>query len=109
VTTPFAVDSEFIDKHFTYFDSTGRLMVVLEKFNVVREHELPIQIEYEYSSFRLLQKPIVASAAIFLLFVVSIGLNKLTFTIGKTQVRQWLVFYSFFLLILLLCYRQSQA
>lgn len=86
VTTPFAIDNEIIDTHFTYFDSTGRLMVVLEKFNVVREHELPIQIEYEYASIRLLQKPIVASAAIFLLFVVSIGLNKLSFTIGK-QVR----------------------
>ncbi|KAI7895853.1 Ribophorin I [Mucor mucedo] len=83
VNTPFAIDQELITKHFTYFDSTGRLMVVLEKDNVVREHELPIQIEYEYSSFRLLQKPIVASAAIFLLFLVSIGLNKLSFTIGK--------------------------
>lgn len=61
-------------------------MIVLEKDNVVREHEMSIQIQYEYPSFRLLQKPIVASAAIFLLFIISIGLNKLSFTIGK-QVR----------------------
>jgi oligosaccharyltransferase complex subunit alpha (ribophorin I) len=44
VHTPFETDSELITSHFTYFDSTGRTMVVLEKSNVVKEHELPIQV-----------------------------------------------------------------
>lgn len=44
VATPFNVDSESITSHFTYFDSTGRTMVILEKSNVVKEHELPIQV-----------------------------------------------------------------
>lgn len=44
VTTPFNVDSESVTSHFTYFDSTGRTMVILEKSNVVKEHELPIQV-----------------------------------------------------------------
>jgi oligosaccharyltransferase complex subunit alpha (ribophorin I) len=86
VTTPFDVDNEYIDTHFTYFDSTGRMMIVLEKSNVVREHELPIQIEYEYSSLRLLQKPVVASIAFFVLFAASICLNKMTFTISSEKV-----------------------
>ncbi|KAG2210082.1 hypothetical protein INT46_001912 [Mucor plumbeus] len=86
ITTPFAVDSELITSHFTYFDSTGRTMVILEKSNVVKEHELPIQIEYEYSSFRLLQKPLVVTSAIFILFFVSIILNQMTFKIGKEEV-----------------------
>lgn len=50
VTTPFDVESELITSHFTYFDSTGRVMVVLEKSNVVQEHELPIQVRlYAYA------------------------------------------------------------
>ncbi|KAI8647550.1 Ribophorin I [Parasitella parasitica] len=44
LTAPFDMDSESIASHFTYFDSTGRTMIILEKSNVVREHELPIQV-----------------------------------------------------------------
>ena len=44
VHTPFDIDSQEITHHFTYFDSTGRTMVVLEKANVVKEHELPILV-----------------------------------------------------------------
>lgn len=71
-------------------------MIVLEKSNVVREHELPIQIEYEYSSWRLLQKPIVASMAIFVLFVASICLNKMTFTISNEKVSLYVLIMWFF-------------
>ncbi|KAI9243585.1 Ribophorin I [Helicostylum pulchrum] len=91
VTTPFDVDNHYVDTHFTYFDSTGRMMIVLEKSNVVREHELPIQIEYAYSSWRLLQKPIVASMAIFVLFAASICLNKMTFTISNERVSLYIL------------------
>lgn len=81
-------------------------MIVLEKSNVVREHELPIQIEYEYSSWRLLQKPIVASMAIFVLFAVSICLNKMTFTISNEKVSLYFN-YVIFLLIEYYIIRQS--
>lgn len=47
VTTPFDVDSELTATHYTYFDSTGRTMVVLEKHNVVKEHELPFQVSLQ--------------------------------------------------------------
>lgn len=106
VTTPFDVDNKYIGTHFTYFDSTGRLLVVLEKSNVVREHELPIQIEYEYSSFRLLQKPIVASVAIFLLFAASISLNKMSFTIRNEKVK---LYYNFCMYILISYYSLDKA
>ncbi|KAI7904226.1 Ribophorin I [Cokeromyces recurvatus] len=85
VTTPFDVDSESTTFYFTYFDSTGRTMVVLEKNNVIKDHELPILIEYEYTTSRLLQKPLVTSFAIFLLFVISIIIGKMSFTIGKEE------------------------
>ncbi|KAI8143937.1 Ribophorin I [Fennellomyces sp. T-0311] len=72
--------------HYTNFDSTGRYLVILEKHNVVRDHELPIQITYEYSSLRLLQKPLVASAAVFALFLMSTIFSKISFSIGTTPV-----------------------
>lgn len=45
VHAPFSLDLEEHGTHFTNFDSTGRYLVVLEKFNVVREHEQPIQVK----------------------------------------------------------------
>ncbi|CDH51153.1 ribophorin i [Lichtheimia corymbifera JMRC:FSU:9682] len=84
VHAPFSLDLEEHGTHFTNFDSTGRYLVVLEKFNVVREHEQPIQITYEYPPIRLLQKPLVVSAAIFALFLLSIIVSKISFTIGTT-------------------------
>lgn len=44
VHSPFSIDAQSIAPHFTYFDSTGRVMVVLEKNKVVREHEQFIQV-----------------------------------------------------------------
>lgn len=44
VYSPFSIDAQTIVPHFTYFDSTGRVMVVLEKNKVVREHEQFIQV-----------------------------------------------------------------
>ncbi|CEI95758.1 hypothetical protein RMCBS344292_09936 [Rhizopus microsporus] len=85
VHSPFSIDAQSIAPHFTYFDSTGRVMVVLEKNNVVREHEQFIQIEYDYSISELLRKPIVVSTALLLLFVTSILFGKTSFNIGKEQ------------------------
>ena len=44
VHTPFNMDSIQHKTHYTNFDSTGRYLVILEKHNVVREHEQPIQV-----------------------------------------------------------------
>ncbi|KAG1456506.1 hypothetical protein G6F56_006815 [Rhizopus delemar] len=85
VHAPFTLNSEEIVSHFTFFDSTGRVMVVLEKKNAISAHELPIQVEYDYSTAELLRKPFIASTAFFSLFILSIVLGKFTFTIGKEQ------------------------
>ncbi|KAI8971840.1 Ribophorin I [Mycotypha africana] len=85
VNTPFDIDSQAITSYSTYFDSTGRIMVVLEKNNLVKEHELPIQIEYDYSVVNLLQKPFVASIGFFVLFSISIVLNRMSFVINSQK------------------------
>ncbi|KAI7884958.1 Ribophorin I [Lichtheimia hyalospora FSU 10163] len=89
VELPFGYDNLEHTLHYTNFDSTGRYVVVIQKNNVVREHQQPIQITYDYPSSRLLQKPLVASAAIFVLFLASILFSRLSLSIEtpakKTQ------------------------
>ncbi|KAI9267318.1 Ribophorin I [Sporodiniella umbellata] len=46
VHSPISLDSEEIVSHYTFFDSTGRVMVVLEKNNAVAAHELPVQVQF---------------------------------------------------------------
>ncbi|CDS08914.1 hypothetical protein LRAMOSA10275 [Lichtheimia ramosa] len=81
VAIPFGYDSLEHTVHYTNFDSTGRYVVVIQKNNVVREHQQPIQITYDYPSSRLLQKPLVASAAVFILFLASILFSRLSLSI----------------------------
>lgn len=46
VAIPFGYDSLEHTVHYTNFDSTGRYVVVIQKNNVVREHQQPIQVLY---------------------------------------------------------------
>ncbi|KAF7724821.1 dolichyl-diphosphooligosaccharide--protein glycosyltransferase subunit 1 [Apophysomyces ossiformis] len=85
IDAPFEFDSIKHGKHFTNFDSTGRYLLVLEKSNVIHEHEQFVQIMYEYPTIRLLQKPLVASAALLSLFLLSIIISKMTFSIGTKE------------------------
>ncbi|KAG2181145.1 hypothetical protein INT43_008727 [Umbelopsis isabellina] len=86
VHAPFEFDGVTHSTHYTNLDTTGRYQLTLDKSNVVSEHEQFIQITYNYSSISHLQKPLVASAAFFLVFALSIFVSKLKFTIGTTKV-----------------------
>ncbi|CAG8495429.1 4520_t:CDS:2 [Acaulospora morrowiae] len=83
VETPFPVDRETHTVLKTYFDSKGRYLVVLDKYNVVSEYSVPFQISYEYDSLELLRKPLVASTFFFWGFLLSIIYSRMEFTIGK--------------------------
>ncbi|CAO3623598.1 unnamed protein product [Cunninghamella blakesleeana] len=85
VHTPFKLDLIEHSTLFTNFDSTGRYLVILEKQNVVQDYEKPIQITYKYSTYHLLQKPLVASFALLLLFTLSVIVSKLPVYIGKKK------------------------
>jgi oligosaccharyltransferase complex subunit alpha (ribophorin I) len=66
---PFAVDSQGNDLHFTYLDTTGRPVLVLEKDNVVSEHNQFFQVTYHFSRVSMLQEPLLLVGAYFLFFV----------------------------------------
>ncbi|KAJ1914855.1 dolichyl-diphosphooligosaccharide--protein glycosyltransferase subunit 1, partial [Mycoemilia scoparia] len=84
VANPLDVNEESARPYYTYFDSTGRTMLVFSQYNVVNEYKQDIHISYRYSLFATLQKPIILSLAIFSIFLLttitsrlSIGLTKL--------------------------------
>eukprot|EP00158_Paraphelidium_tribonemae_P003942 Partr_v1_DN26482_c1_g1_i2_m23682 putative ribophorin I len=68
-----AFEMDKVDTTFTYsyFDTSGRPTVYFYKEDLVDEHFLPFQITYSYSGPDKYRKPMVASAAIFLIFVLS--------------------------------------
>ncbi|RKO87987.1 Ribophorin I-domain-containing protein, partial [Blyttiomyces helicus] len=73
VHTPFNVDRVSNSKVYTYLDTTGRPTLHIEKYNVVDEFALPIQVSYDYALVNLFQKPIavgVTALAILLLFSI---------------------------------------
>ncbi|CAO3609958.1 unnamed protein product [Cunninghamella echinulata] len=85
VHTPFELDLIEHSKLYTNFDSTGRHLIILEKHNVVSDYEKTIQITYKYSTYYLLQKPLLVSLALFSLFTVSVIISKLPVYIGKKK------------------------
>ena len=55
VKTPFKLDSETRSTTFTYFDTTGRPTILLEKNNIIDEHSDSIQVLIlKFCLFRLL-------------------------------------------------------
>ncbi|CAG8519705.1 9344_t:CDS:2 [Acaulospora colombiana] len=86
VETPFPVNKETHTVFKTYFDSKGRYLVVLDKYNVVAEHAVPLQVSYEYGSLELLRKPLVASTFFFCGFLLSIIYSRMEFSIKKKSV-----------------------
>ncbi|KAI8645820.1 Ribophorin I-domain-containing protein [Parasitella parasitica] len=81
----FEMDSIEHKIHYTYFDSTGRPAIVFSKKNVVSQHEQPILISYRYSTIKLLQKPIVASIAFFIMYLLNIVASKIPWKIGYEE------------------------
>jgi len=66
---PFRVDSQSTDLHFTYLDTHGRPVLVINKKNVVPEHNQFFQVTYHFSRVSMLQEPVLLVGAYFLFFV----------------------------------------
>jgi oligosaccharyltransferase complex subunit alpha (ribophorin I) len=85
IFTPFSVDAQSITTHHMYLSSTGHPLITFEKFNVVREHSSPILITYTYPFWANFQKPLVAAAAISVLFFVSMIWGRIPKSIGTDK------------------------
>ncbi|KAL8135825.1 hypothetical protein AgCh_010438 [Apium graveolens] len=81
-SVPFPVQQSAETK-FSHLDMVGRPVVVLEKRNVVPEHNLPFQVHYKFSKFSLLREPLMLITGFFLLFVACITYMNVDLTISK--------------------------
>lgn len=85
VATPYAVDRRPEELKPTYLDTTGRLVLVLEKENIVPDHSQFFTVTYEFEFVDMLREPLLASAFFFSLFFVIIVYSRFDFTISSVR------------------------
>jgi len=85
VTVPFPVDTQSTEKHYTYLDTTGRTVLVIEKRNVVKEHNQYFQVHYTYSRLSMLQEPLLVAGALFAFFLAVIFYVRFEVSITKVD------------------------
>jgi len=84
-TTPFDLDRESREVRVTYLDTVGRPVLVLNKNNVVRQHNQPLQVRYHFSKISLLQEPFLLVIAFFVVFVAAIAYMRFDLSISSTR------------------------
>lgn len=88
VFPPFSVDSQSSATHFTYLDTFGRPVIVLEKKNVISEHNKMLRVQYSFGTLGMLREPFLLVSAFFLFFVAIMLYYRVEFKIGATKEKQ---------------------
>eukprot|EP00455_Lapot_gusevi_P048105 TRINITY_DN659_c0_g2_i1.p1 TRINITY_DN659_c0_g2~~TRINITY_DN659_c0_g2_i1.p1 ORF type:complete len:463 (+),score=165.65 TRINITY_DN659_c0_g2_i1:71-1459(+) len=83
VVTPFEIESESRDVHYTYLDITGRTVVVLTKSNLVNHHNQPFQVLFSFSSLSLWKEPLMVAFFFLAFFLLSMGYLRLDLSLGS--------------------------
>lgn len=80
---PFQVD-QHLETKYSYLDIVGRTVVVLEKRNVVPEHNIPFQVYYNFNPIFMLAEPLMLASVFFLLFAASVTYLHMDLSIRKS-------------------------
>ncbi|XP_003382687.1 PREDICTED: dolichyl-diphosphooligosaccharide--protein glycosyltransferase subunit 1-like [Amphimedon queenslandica] len=80
---PYPVHDQATSVHSTYLDTVGRPVIIAKAYNLVEQHILNFQLEYDFESYLLLQEPFLLIGALFLFFLFIIFLVRLDFSITK--------------------------
>ncbi|CAI9115192.1 OLC1v1016031C2 [Oldenlandia corymbosa var. corymbosa] len=84
VSTPFPV-KESQEVKFSHLDLVGRPVVVLEKPNVVPEHNQYFQVYYRFGNLSLFREPLMLISGFFFFFVACIIYMRSDLTISKSS------------------------
>ncbi|CAL9240870.1 unnamed protein product [Arabidopsis halleri] len=84
VATPFTV-KQFQEIKYSHLDIAGRPVVVLEKNNVVPDHNQHVQVYYKFSNINLLSEPLMLISGFFFLFITCIIYTRADFSISKSS------------------------
>uniref|UniRef100_A0A7I4YJB4 Dolichyl-diphosphooligosaccharide--protein glycosyltransferase subunit 1 n=1 Tax=Haemonchus contortus TaxID=6289 RepID=A0A7I4YJB4_HAECO len=88
LTTPYTMDRRPDETRATYLDTTGRIVVVLQKENLVPEHIQSFTLFYEFDYTQMIREPLLASAFFLALFTAVIIYMRFDFTIVADPVRE---------------------
>lgn len=80
---PFPVEQQSLETSYSYLDVVGRTVVVLEKNNVVPEHNSPFQVYYEFNPIFMLAEPLMLASVFFFLFVACVAYLHIDVSIRK--------------------------
>ncbi|XP_074590344.1 dolichyl-diphosphooligosaccharide--protein glycosyltransferase subunit 1B [Curcuma longa] len=69
---PFPVN-QHLEMTYSYLDVVGRTTLVLQKRNVVPEHNSPFQVYYDFNPIFMLAEPLMLVSSVFLFFVAYIA------------------------------------
>ncbi|KAL0538575.1 hypothetical protein IC582_022723 [Cucumis melo] len=81
---PFEVE-QHLEKKYSYLDVVGRTVVVLEKKNVVPEHNSHFQVYYSFNPIFMLAEPLMLVSAFFFFFVACVAYLHVDLSISKMQ------------------------
>lgn len=86
--TPYPVQRSPDEKHFTYLDISGRKVIVLKKDNLVENHIQDFELSYTFPKMLMLQEPLLAVSAFYIMFVIVIIYVRLDFSITKSDTKK---------------------
>lgn len=84
VSVPFPI-KQSEEMKFSHLDMVGRPVVVLEKANVVPEHNQYFQVKYRFNNLSLFREPLMLISGFFFLFVACIIYTHADLTISKSS------------------------
>ncbi|KAL6178789.1 hypothetical protein ACLB2K_050307 [Fragaria x ananassa] len=84
VSAPFPL-KESKETKFSHLDIAGRPVVVLEKTNVVPEHNQKFQVYYKFNSLAMLMEPLMLISGFLFLFVAGIVYMHVDLSISKSS------------------------
>jgi len=73
------------EKHYTYLDTVGRPVVVINKRNMVFQHIQDFEIHYTFDKIMLFNEPMLIVIPLFGLFCLVIVLVRLNFAISHNE------------------------
>lgn len=82
VSAPFTLE-QHLETTYSYLDVFGRTVVVLNKMNVVPEHNSPFQVYYDFKPAFMLVEPLILVSVFFLFFLACVAYLHVDISIMK--------------------------
>ncbi|XP_044475250.1 dolichyl-diphosphooligosaccharide--protein glycosyltransferase subunit 1A-like [Mangifera indica] len=77
--------TQWQETKLSHLDISGRPVIVLQKTNVVPEHNQFFQVYYKFSSFSMLREPLMLISGFFFIFVAGIVYMHVDMSISKSS------------------------